>query len=137
MVVPVVSKVAMGLVNVPLTFTEGMRVVPGHFGTKVCDHVPVTDAKSGALVAGQTLAWGLFDGLSDLVAEPARGGIKEGVVGVVKGVGKGAVSAVTKTGAGVAGVIAYPGAGIAKGIRTAVRSGTGKLIAKARHLEGH
>ncbi|OLN97672.1 Sterol 3-beta-glucosyltransferase UGT80A2-like protein 2 [Colletotrichum chlorophyti] len=132
----IVPKVAMGLVDVPLAFTEGMRVMPGHFGTKVRDHGPVTDAKSGAVVAGKTLAWGLADGLSDLVMEPVRGGIKEGVVGVVKGVGKGAISAVTKTGTGMVGLIAYPGTGIAKSIRTAVRSGTSKLIAKARHLEG-
>lgn len=132
----VVPKVAMSMVNVPLAFTEGLRVLPGHLGTKVRDHGTVTDATSGAVVAGKTLAWGLADGLGDLVMEPVRGGIKEGPLGVVKGVGRGAVSAVAKTGAGMVGVISYPGTGIAKSIRKAVRSGTGKLIVKARHLEG-
>jgi hypothetical protein len=46
------------------------------------------------------------------------------------------VSAVTKVGSGMVGLIAYPGSGIAKSIRAAVRSETGKMIARARMLEG-
>ncbi|KAH6669186.1 hypothetical protein F5X68DRAFT_142306 [Plectosphaerella plurivora] len=131
-----VPKAAMAMVDVPLAFTEGLRVMPGRLGTKVRDNGTVTDAKSGAVVAGKTMAWGLADGLSDLVMEPVRGGIKEGPKGVVLGVGRGAVSAVTKIGTGMVGLVAYPGSGIAKSIRAAVRSETGKMIANARMLEG-
>lgn len=124
------------LVDVPLAITEGLKVVPQHFGTKIRQHVPVTDAKSGAVVAGKTFAWGFVDGLSDLVLEPARGASNEGALGAVKGVGKGAVSLVTKSGAGMFGLFAYPSAGLAKSLRTAVHSSTRKLIAKAKHSEG-
>ncbi len=124
------------LVDSPLAITEGMKSVPQLFGTKVRHHGPVTDAKSGAAVAGKTFAWGFADGLTDLVMEPIRGARDEGALGAVKGVGKGAVSLVAKSGAGMFGLFAYPSAGIAKSLRTAVHSGTRKVLAKAKHAEG-
>lgn len=124
------------LVDFPLAITEGMKAIPQHFGTKVRHHGPVTDAKSGAAVAGKTFAWGFVDGLSDLVMEPIRGASSEGALGAVKGMGKGAVSLVAKSGAGMFGLFAYPSAGLAKSLRTAVYSGTRKMLAKAKHAEG-
>ncbi|KAH6879854.1 hypothetical protein B0T10DRAFT_540540 [Thelonectria olida] len=124
------------LVDFPLAITEGLRAVPKHFGTEVRSHGPVTDAKSGAVVAGKTFAWGFVDGLSDLVMEPVRGARDEGALGAFRGVGKGAASLAAKSGAGMFGLFAYPSAGIAKSLRSAVHSGTRKAIAKARHGEG-
>jgi hypothetical protein len=124
------------LVDFPLAITEGLKTVPQHFGTRVRNHGPVTDAKSGAVVAGKTFAWGFVDGLSDLVMEPVRGAGTGGALGAVKGVGKGAVSLVTKSGAGMFGLFAYPSAGIAKSIRTAAHGGTRKVVASAKHAEG-
>lgn len=124
------------LVDIPLAITEGMRSVPRHLGTDVRDHGRVTDAKSGAVVAGKTFAWGFVDGLSDLVIEPVRGSGKEGAVGAFKGFGKGAASLVAKSGAGMFGLLAYPSAGIAKSLRSAVHSGTRKAVAKERLAEG-
>ncbi|KAH6840590.1 hypothetical protein B0I37DRAFT_347054 [Chaetomium sp. MPI-CAGE-AT-0009] len=124
------------LVDIPLAITEGMKTIPQHFGTKVRDHGPVTDAKSGAAVAGKTFAWGFVDGLSDLVMEPVRGASSEGALGAVKGMGKGAASLVAKSGAGMFGLFAYPSAGIAKSLRAAVYTGTRKVLAKAKHAEG-
>lgn len=124
------------LVDIPLAITEGMRSVPRHFGTEVRDHGRVTDAKSGAVVAGKTFAWGFVDGLSDLVMEPVRGASKGGAVGAFTGFGKGAASLVTKSGAGMFGLLAYPSAGIAKSLRSAVHSGTRKTVEKERLVEG-
>ncbi|KAF6843733.1 UDP-glucose,sterol transferase [Colletotrichum musicola] len=124
------------LVDIPLAITEGLRSVPKHYGSEVRDHGPVTDAKSGAIVAGKTFAWGFVDGLSDLVMEPVRGAGKEGPVGALKGFGKGATSLVTKSGAGMFGLFAYPSAGIAKSLRSSVHSGTRKKIAMERVSEG-
>lgn len=124
------------LVDFPLALTEGLKSVPEHFGTKIRHHGPVTDAKSGAAVAGKTFAWGFVDGLSDLVMEPIRGAKDEGALGAFKGMGKGAVSLAAKSGAGMFGLVAYPSAGIAKSLRTAVHSGTRKVLAQAKHAEG-
>ncbi|OHF01558.1 hypothetical protein CORC01_03048 [Colletotrichum orchidophilum] len=124
------------LLDIPLAITEGLRTVPKHFGTEVRNHGPVTNAKSGAAVAGKTFAWGFVDGVSDLVMEPIRGGKNEGALGAFKGFGKGAASLVAKSGAGMFGLLAYPSAGIAKGLRSAMDTGTRKAIAEEKHAEG-
>lgn len=124
------------LVDIPLALTEGLRAVPKHFGTEVRTHGPVTDAKSGAVVASKTFVWGFVDGLSDLVMQPVKGASEEGAIGAAKGLGKGAVSLVAKSGAGMFGLFAYPSAGIAKSLRSAVYSGTRKTIANEKHGEG-
>jgi hypothetical protein len=124
------------VVDIPMALTEGLKSVPQHYGGGVRDHGPVTDAKSGMVVAGKTFAWGFVDGISDVVVQPYKGAKKEGALGAVKGLGKGAMSLVTKSGAGMFGVFAYPTTGISKSIRTAVHSSTRKAIAKERHEEG-
>ncbi|RYP41684.1 hypothetical protein DL767_000889 [Monosporascus sp. MG133] len=124
------------LVDIPLAITEGMRAVPKYFGTDVRSHGPVTNAKSGAVVAGKTFAWGFVDGVSDLVMQPVQGAANEGALGAVRGIGKGAVSLVAKSGAGMFGLFAYPSAGIAKSLRSAVYTGTRKAVIKAKHVEG-
>ncbi|KAH7166450.1 hypothetical protein EDB81DRAFT_918891, partial [Dactylonectria macrodidyma] len=124
------------MVDFPLAITEGMKSVPGHYGGNVRDHGPITNAKSGATVAGKTFVWGMLDGISDVVVQPYKGAKKEGAVGAAKGLGKGAMNLVTKTGAGMFGLLAYPGAGIAKSLRAATHQGTRKMIMQARHAEG-
>ncbi|KAM0437895.1 hypothetical protein ACHAPT_002260 [Fusarium lateritium] len=124
------------VVDIPLALTDGLRAVPQYYGGNVRDHGPVTDAKSGMVVAGKSLAWGFIDGISDVVVEPYKGAKKEGALGVVKGLGKGVVSLTANSGAAMFGVLAYPSAGITKSLRTAVRSSTRKAIAQALREEG-
>ncbi|KAL7757034.1 hypothetical protein ACKLNR_014027 [Fusarium oxysporum f. sp. zingiberi] len=124
------------LVDFPLAITEGLKSVPQLYGGNVRNHGPVTDAKSGMVVAGKTFAWGFIDGLSDVVVQPYKGAKKEGALGAAKGLGKGAMNLVTKSGAGMFGLFAYPSAGISKSLRTATHSSTRRKIAEERHAEG-
>ncbi|KAF5664929.1 UDP-glucose,sterol transferase [Fusarium circinatum] len=124
------------LVDIPLAITEGLKSVPQLYGSNVRNHGPVTDAKSGMVVAGKTFAWGFIDGLSDVVVQPYKGAKKEGALGAAKGFGKGAMNLVTKSGAGMFGLFAYPSVGISKSLRTATYSSTRKTIAEERHAEG-
>ncbi|RSL48512.1 hypothetical protein CEP54_012866 [Fusarium duplospermum] len=124
------------VVDIPLALTEGLKAMPHAYGGNVRDHGPVTDAKSGMVVAGKTFAWGFIDGLSDVVTEPYNGAKKEGALGAFKGLGKGAMSLVTKSGAGMLGVLAYPSAGISKSLRTAMHSSTRMAITQALREEG-
>ncbi|SPJ82351.1 probable sterol glucosyltransferase [Fusarium torulosum] len=124
------------LVDFPLALAEGLRSVPRLYGDEVRDHGPVTDAKSGVVVAGKNFAWGFADGLTDIVVQPYKGAKKEGALGAAKGFGKGAVNLVTKSGSGLYGLVGYTSAGIAKSLRTAVYSSTRKGIAQAHHTEG-
>lgn len=85
------------LVDIPLATAEGLRNVPALYGDKVRDHGTVTGWKSGAVVGGKAFMYGMGEGLTDIFTEPYKGGKKEGVVGVAKGVGKGTVTLMTKT----------------------------------------
>jgi hypothetical protein len=48
----------------------------------------------------QGFALGIYDGLSGIVMDPIRGGIKDGAAGVAKGFGTGLMSSWWKTSAG-------------------------------------
>ncbi|GME29016.1 hypothetical protein ETB97_009763 [Neofusicoccum parvum] len=124
------------LVDIPLALTEGLRNLPRAYGEEVRDHGKVTDWKSGAAVAGKTFAWGVAEGISDIVVKPYQGAKKEGAVGAMKGIGKGMVSMGAKTGAAMFGLMAYPSAGVAKSLSSMMRTKTRKKIAEARHAEG-
>lgn len=124
------------LVDIPLAITEGLKNIPGHYNGQVRNHGPVTGAKSGAVVAGKTFAWGFVDGVSDLVMQPYLGARKEGAVGAAKGVGKGVVNLAAKSGAGMFGLFAYNSQGISRSVRAAVHGGTRRAIGKARLAEG-
>lgn len=88
------------LVDVPLATAEGLRNVPALYGDKIRDHGTVTDWKSGAMVGGKAFMYGVGEGLTDIFVEPIKGGKKEGVLGVAKGVGRGGVTLLSKTGYG-------------------------------------
>jgi hypothetical protein len=123
-------------VDIPMALTDGLKNVPRMYGETPRDHGPVMGFKSGVTVAGKTFAWGMIDGVSDIVVKPYQGAQKEGMKGAAKGIGKGLVSMTTKTGAGMFGLFGYTSAGIAKSLRTAVYTKTRKSIAEARHAEG-
>jgi hypothetical protein len=123
-------------VDIPMAITEGLRTAPRHYGDKLRDNGKVTGVGSGFAVAGKTFAWGMIDGVSDLVVQPYKECKKNGAVGVATGLGKGLAGMATKTGAGMFGVFAYPAAGIAKSIRSAVYNRSRKLVELQRRDEG-
>lgn len=123
-------------VDIPLAMTEGLRNLPRSYGEKVRDHGKVSGWKSGAVVAGKTFAWGMADGISDVVVKPYQGARKEGAKGAVKGLGKGVLNLGAKTGAAMFGLMVYPSAGIAKSLRSAIHTKTRKTIVEARYREG-
>ncbi|THY82622.1 UDP-Glycosyltransferase/glycogen phosphorylase [Aureobasidium pullulans] len=105
------------LVDIPFALAEGLRNAPLMYGDKHRDFGPVTDWKSGGVVAGKGLVFGIYDGISGLVTEPIKGACKEGTIGALKGFGKGLGGIYWKPNAGLAGLL-------------------GKAIAKARREEG-
>ncbi|KAI9148415.1 glycosyltransferase family 1 protein [Paramyrothecium foliicola] len=122
-------------VDVPLALTEGMRNAPKLYGGAVRDHGPVTDWKSGLVVSGKSLAYGIVEGLQGLVMDPVEGARKQGVWGGVKGFGKGLAGLGSKVGAGALGIAAYPGLGIYKSIYRAMHGKTRDQIMAARREE--
>lgn len=89
------------VVDLPYAMAEGFRNTPRIYGEKVADHGPVTDWKSGAVVASTSFARQMAEGLTDLLVQPVKGAAKDGIVGFGAGLGKGALQTVTKPAAGM------------------------------------
>lgn len=85
-----------GLVLIPYAYTEGFRNIPLLYGESVRDFGAIEDWKSGVLVGGKTLVFGVYDGITGLVILPVKGAKEEGAFGAVKGVGKGVAGLTTK-----------------------------------------
>lgn len=88
------------LVEMPLAATEGLRSLPALYGVEVREIGKVTGWRSGAVVAGRNLQYGVQDGFTDFVREPLEGGRNTGALGALKGVGKGSVSMLSKVSSG-------------------------------------
>lgn len=124
------------IVDLPLAVAEGMRNAPALYGENVAQHQPVTDWKSGAVVAGKNFAWGLAEGVTGIVTQPVKGAREEGALGAVKGVGRGLMGLGLKTGSAVVGVAGYGGQGIAKSLRALGHTKTRKMVVERRRGEG-
>ncbi|KAF4544240.1 uncharacterized protein LTHEOB_6358 [Lasiodiplodia theobromae] len=124
------------IVDLPLAVAEGMRNAPALYGENVAQHQPVTDWKSGAVVAGKNFAWGLAEGVSGIVTQPVKGAREEGALGAVKGVGRGLMGLGLKTGSAVVGVAGYGGQGVVKSLRALGHTKTRKMVVERRKGEG-
>lgn len=125
-----------GLVDIPFALAEGLRNAPAMYGDKPRDLGPVTDWKTGGVVAGKGLFFGIYDGISGLVTEPVKGAKQEGASGALKGFGKGLGGIYWKPLAGVAGLLGCTVQGIYKSVYSAIHTRTRKSIAAARREEG-
>ncbi|KEQ75718.1 sterol glucosyltransferase [Aureobasidium namibiae CBS 147.97] len=125
-----------GLIDIPFALAEGLRNAPAMYGDKPRDFGPVIDWKTGGIVAGKGLVFGLYDGISGLVTEPVKGAKKEGALGALKGFGRGLGGMYWKPNAGLAGLLGYTMQGIYKSVYSAIHTGTRKTIAAARREEG-
>jgi hypothetical protein len=125
-----------GLVDIPFALAEGLRNAPAMYGDKPRDFGPITDWKTGGIVAGKGLVFGLYDGISGLVMEPVKGAKKDGALGALKGFGRGIGGMYWKPNAGLAGLLGYTMQGIYKSVYSAIHTKTRKSIAKARREEG-
>lgn len=89
------------LLDMPLAFAEGARVVPRLYGEAPANHGLVHDWKSGLQVSGKSLVHGVGGGCADLVLQPYRGARKDGVAGGIAGFGKGLLGFSSKLASGM------------------------------------
>jgi hypothetical protein len=125
-----------GIVDIPFALAEGLRNAPAMYGDEPRDFGPITDWKTGGIVAGKGFVFGLYDGISGLVTEPVKGAKKEGALGALKGFGRGLGGMYWKPNAGLAGLLGYTMQGIYKSVYSALHTRTRKTIAVARRQEG-
>ncbi|KAF2027095.1 hypothetical protein EK21DRAFT_102830 [Setomelanomma holmii] len=80
--------------------TRGFHNLPKAWGEEVREYENVTGFRSGCVVSAKSFGYGLSDGLLDMIAKPAQGAQKNGMVGFAIGIGKGLGNAVCKPVAG-------------------------------------
>ncbi|KAM0269457.1 hypothetical protein ACHAQH_009709 [Verticillium albo-atrum] len=120
------------LVDVPLALTEGLKAAPRLYGDTVTDHGPVTDWKSGGVVAAKNFGSGFYEGITGIVTKPMEGAKKEGTFGFIKGVGKGSMGLITRPGSAMFGLVAYPAQGAYKSVQSMGNDGVEKAVATGR-----
>lgn len=126
--------------NMFYAMTLGLRNAPRLYGDKTVrpPHDTITGFRSGVQVAGQELAFGIYDGVTGLVRIPHRDVSDGGVVGLPKGIARGIGGLALKPTAGVMGVPAYTVKGIQMSLRKQFRDirRTERWIRKARMAQG-
>jgi hypothetical protein len=81
-----------------------------------------TTVKTGAAVVGlmdgtETLARGVFSGVTGVFTQPVKGAMKDGAKGFVKGFGKGMIGAVAQPVSGAVGMMSHMAAGASGAVR--------------------
>lgn len=87
---------ASGMITIPFAFTEGLRNIPHLYGEETRDYGVIHDWKSGLVVAGKALTFGVYDGVTGVFILPYKGAKNEGPLGMVKGMGKGVAGLTSK-----------------------------------------
>ncbi|KAI1781354.1 hypothetical protein F4818DRAFT_436545 [Hypoxylon cercidicola] len=108
-----------GVFNIPLVIGHGIAKTLHYIPTLYHDDTvrrwpKITGFPSACAASGEVLWFGLFDGLTDWITLPYKGGKKEGAKGFFKGIGKGVGSFIFKLSAGGIGFATHPFFGIYK-----------------------
>ncbi|KAI8627340.1 glycosyltransferase family 1 protein [Xylariaceae sp. FL1651] len=114
-----VGKSGRALARAPLDLSlavaQGFHNAPRLYGDDtVRQPIRVTGIRSGLKAARYEFVYGIYDGFTGLVLLPVRGAKKDGVKGVLAGLGMGLIGFVLKDLAALFGPIAYTFQGIAK-----------------------
>ncbi|TGO07937.1 hypothetical protein BTUL_0236g00170 [Botrytis tulipae] len=122
------------LVSVPMALADKFHAVPTLYGETVHDHEPLTDWKSGGVIAGKSFGYRFYDGITGIVTKPMQGAKKDGALGFAKGLAKETVGLITKPGAAMFGLKAYPATGLYKSINEMGLSTAQKRVLKGRQM---
>ncbi|CZR55239.1 uncharacterized protein PAC_05126 [Phialocephala subalpina] len=96
-----------------MNISRGFANAPKLYGDETVRPVEKVDGVvSGLEAAGKGFGYGLWDGLSGLYTQPAKGAEEGGVLGFFGGLGKGIGGAVFKPVAGAVGISAYAFKGV-------------------------
>ncbi|KAF2862120.1 glycosyltransferase family 1 protein [Piedraia hortae CBS 480.64] len=121
-----------------LSLTKGFHNMPKLYGDEtVRTPDKVVDFKSGIKTAGKEFGLNMYDGISGLVTQPARGFAKEGAAGLLKGFGRGVGGVILKPGAAVFGIPAYTMQGVAREVGRLFGVGVEGYVIAARVEEGY
>ena len=136
-----VQRIVSAGLKSPMDFTvslaKGFRNAPKLYGDDtVRKPDQITDFKSGIRAATKEFGYGMYDGITGLVTQPAMGAKKEGAAGFFKGIGKGIGGVVFKPGAAIWGIPGYTMKGIYREMAKLSGSSVQNYIIAARTAEG-
>ncbi|KAG9120114.1 hypothetical protein FRC07_004535 [Ceratobasidium sp. 392] len=127
---------ALGGQSLLKSATEGFHNTPKHYGGGVREFGKVDGVGSGLVEGGKGLVYGLYDGFTDMVRQPAKGYVENGIVGAVAGVAIGSSNCIMKPIAGLMAAFSLPMEGAVKDAKTLFRKQIGKERRAARYAEG-
>ncbi|KAF2222008.1 hypothetical protein BDZ85DRAFT_264741 [Elsinoe ampelina] len=133
---------AKALVQSPMTLsmglTRGCHNLPKMWGDEtVRPQAQVKDAKSGFTTAGKQFGLGWYDGITGLVTQPWQGAQKDGVGGLVAGIGKGVAGFIAKPLAGSVGILGYPMKGLHRQVQNTFNRNLQTYISASRAAQGY
>lgn len=121
--------------DISLAIAQGLHNAPRLYGdATVRRPVRITGLHSGLRAAGKEFVYGIYDGVTGLVAHPYHGAREHGAMGLVKGIGKGVGGFVLKDLAAAVGPVGYTLKGLHKELQK--RKGPVQFIRQARIAQG-
>ncbi|KAF8668387.1 Glycosyltransferase family 1 protein [Rhizoctonia solani] len=118
-----------------VTSTVGGEITNGP-SSEVREPKQVTGMGSGFVEGGKGFAYGFYDGVVGLVADPVKGFKEKGALGAAVGVGTGALNLTIKPAAGIFQLFSMPVEGGVRGIRTLFSKDVSQERVAARRAEG-
>ncbi|KAG9233029.1 hypothetical protein BJ875DRAFT_465217 [Amylocarpus encephaloides] len=101
--------------DLSLAIAQGFHNAPRLYGdTTVRRPTRITGMKSGLKAAGEEFVFGIYDGVTGVVAQPYKGARDGGPIGFVKGIGMGLTGFVLKDLAAIVGPFGYTLKGVHK-----------------------
>ncbi|KAK3201264.1 hypothetical protein GRF29_185g353104 [Pseudopithomyces chartarum] len=105
------------------TLTRGFHNMPKMYGEELREYEEIVDMKTGFVVSGKALGYGIYDGIKDFFVMPIKGAKKEGAAGAGKGFCKGLGNMICNMGEAGCGLVGYSSYGIYKEIQKSNSSG--------------
>jgi hypothetical protein len=122
--------------DLSMAVAQGFHNAPRLYGDQtVRKTTRITGMKSGLKAAGEEFMFGVYDGVTGIIAQPYTGARRDGAVGFFKGVGMGLTGFILKDLAAIIGPFGYTLKGIHKELGK--KNQPTHFIRKARIRQGH
>ncbi|KAG8739387.1 hypothetical protein FRC10_005679 [Ceratobasidium sp. 414] len=135
-VVQIIGGYANGTRAVLQGVTEGLHNTPKLYGGEVRELGKVNGVGSGLVEGGKAFAYGLYDGVADMVKEPTKRYKENGIVGGMAGAAIGTTNLLFKPIAGMMAAVSLPLEGTVKDVRALFHKNAGLERRATRYREG-
>ncbi|KAG9122243.1 hypothetical protein FRC07_001470 [Ceratobasidium sp. 392] len=132
----IVGGYALGSQAIIQGITEGLYNTPKLYGGEVREIGKVNGVGSGLVEGGKAFAYGLYDGVADVIKEPTKRYKENGIVGGMVGAAIGSTNLLFKPIAGALAAVSLPLEGTVKDMRALFHKKAGTERHATRYREG-